>query len=339
MKKIICLLVSMLMVLSLCIPAIAVETETMHTTDLSTEDTELVVIHEKEKNQRIDDLFALRCELSINFDDNKDAILQIDGELAELGVDCIGYGDVLNALGYDAVPSAVIENDDRNTQWTSRRLVSTYRGQHYELQIIEAVPLTTDSCLRRSDGGYLNGKQQITAGVTEIFKTLGVVALGATPIPEIADAITFLDTVVTVGGVVLNTLPATTILKDVPGTGLITFSTHMKIVLVKPYQAADSSQVWLYTGNYVTIEVSSVWEIDSPIGEHGSVGDHAYSNFTNTAFSIYFDDYSIALKNYCSYQANQDFTLDYSIHFIDLYFMGEEKCHEVPHTVGTITIP
>lgn len=339
MKKLISLFVSMLMFLSLCIPVTAINAETVLNPDLSTENTEMYVIHENETNQHIDDLFALRCKLALDFNKNEDAILQIDNQLAELGVEYITQSEFLNTLGYDVLPAAEVGEGDGNTQWTSRRLVSTYRGQHYELQIIEGVPKNGDSILRRSDVSIPITEQQITAGTTEIIKTLGIIAMGVTPIPELVEAATFLDTIITIGDTVATTISPSTIITAVDSVSFLSFSTHMKIILVKPYQAADKSQKWMYTGNYVTYQVSDIWEIDSPMGEHGSVGQHAHMTYTNTVSSVYFDDYSIALQNYYNYKANVDFTNDYGIRFIDLFVFGNEQRHEVPYSTGSIWIP
>lgn len=133
----------MLMFLSLCIPVTAINAETVLNPDLSTENTEMYVIHENETNQHIDDLFALRCKLALDFNKNEDAILQIDNQLAELGVEYITQSEFLNTLGYDVLPAAEVGEGDGNTQWTSRRLVSTYRGQQIKVRngCIQAIML------------------------------------------------------------------------------------------------------------------------------------------------------------------------------------------------------
>lgn len=309
----------------------------IYTTDISAESTKLY-IHDAEKNKRIDDLFALRCELEVNYPENEDMILQIDRQLAELGVEYITQNELYYALGYDVLPAADIVNTDTYAQWTSRRLVSTYRGQHYELQIIEGIPLDENSYLRRTDASPDYRDSQIIAGITEIIVTGGVVALGSTPDPGWNLAVTLLDTTLSIGGVVIDMLHPDTIIEGITGNSTVSLATHMKVVLVKPYGTSDSQQKWLYTGNYITYTVTSTLPVNSEVDEHGSHADHMTSYFQHTLQSAYFDDYSIALQNYTSEQAGVEYTIDHSLIYLELKIFNKNKRFEIPRHIAGIYI-
>lgn len=54
-----------------------------------------VIIHDEETNARIDELFALRSQLELDFEANAEQIEYIDQQLVQLGVEMLTYGEIL----------------------------------------------------------------------------------------------------------------------------------------------------------------------------------------------------------------------------------------------------
>lgn len=141
------------------------------------EDEMDVIVHDQEKNEEINELFALRSQMELDYEANEARINQIDDQLELLGVENISYGEVLDKLGYDAMPLVDFEST-ATTKWTSRRVVVTYNGKQFELQILEGVPVSGSSPLRKNYSNVQYEAKGIIAGVTAVIKLLGVNALG-----------------------------------------------------------------------------------------------------------------------------------------------------------------
>lgn len=308
-------------------------------TELSAESTELIV-HDEENNRLIDELFALRCKLEVNFEENIDTIQQIDCRLAELGVENVSQDELLHSIGYDALPAANLDTSDENTQWTSRRTIVTFRGQHYEIQTFEGIPKNKNSFLRSNKVEVRCEAQRITAGTTEIVGILGITALGAAAIPEFAAAVTLMDIASSVTGALVENLQPTTVIDAVDGIALVSISSHMKIIFVKGYGSPDSYQKLGYAGNYSTCTISTLIVEDSEMGEHGSTAVHdATLNLTTTVQSAYFYDYTIAVQNYYNYynNPNEPYVCEYTVWNITLNLLGQERNFAVPNGIPSVS--
>ena len=303
-------------------------------------DTAELVILDTEREQQINELFALRGKLAINFEENEAAIRDIDALLRQLGVEEISSGELLSKMGGDVLPAANVDTSDPNTLWTSRRSVVTYRGQQYEIQIIDGVPKNGDSGYRIRNLEVQYDGLRITAGVTSILHILGITALGASGVAEFAGAVTLMDVAASVTGTLADNLQPTTVIDAVAGTGFVSFSTHMRAVFVKGYGSSDDYQKLGYVGNFVTYNVSTLLETDSEMGEHGSTAVHEGNlNIESTVQSAYFDDYSIALQNYYNYRnnVNTEYVCDYMVTHVRFRILGKEKSWEVPYGLPMIT--
>jgi hypothetical protein len=308
-----------------------------HAASISADDSE-VIVHDAQKVQQIDELFALRSALSLNFDQNATAIYQIDQQLSQLGVEIISYGDILCKMGCDVDPLATPVSADPNTQWTSRRSVVTYRGQQYELEIIDGVPLNSNSFLRENYLYVEYNDYRIVAGTTGVIETIGVTALGE--LPDVGKLITLFDIAADIGGTIYDAITPTTVIDAVAGSASIFMSTHMRYVFVKGYGSSDSYQKLGYMGNLLTYNIVTVIAQDSEMGEHGSVAiPNVTVNQTMTAQSVYFDDYSVALRNYYNFRnnINEPYVCEYTLQTITLKILGREQIFRIPNHAPSFT--
>lgn len=285
-----------------------------------------VIIFDEEKNRRIDELFAVRSRLELDFEANEEEINSIDMQLAALGVEEISYTELQSILGTDAVPQYEIRPDP-NTQWSSRRLVTTYNGQHYELQIVEGVPLNENSELYSKKGVYRHKKKDISAGSFEVFRETGLEIVGGIPLigPWIARLITVMD--------VLQDINSTsTVIDNLTGETEVRITTHAKFIYAKRYQEPDyGNQATCYMGTYVTYSVDmendATWFVDGV--EHHV--ENVKTIIDEVRVSDDYDDYSEAVKKYHYYRNdNIDYGYDYRISLITVEIFEEEKTFVVP---------
>lgn len=134
MKKILCMyvyLISMVMLFSKNVYA------EENIRDLESKDYKSMV----DETDNIDVLFEIRMNLSNDFDKNGELIIYIDEKLEQLGVEEIGYNELVNKLKRKSmIQSFVALNPSTTVKWTSTRQTTCYRGKMYELQIVRGVP-------------------------------------------------------------------------------------------------------------------------------------------------------------------------------------------------------
>lgn len=304
-------------------------------------DNNLVIVHDQEKNNLIDELFALRCELAIDFEKNQEEIAYIDNQLAQLGVETISYAEVQSKAGADVLPNVEFSSSDPNTQWTSRRTVVTYRGQQYELQTIEGIPLNGNSWLRRNDAEVAFAATDIVAGVTEAIEIVSLTALGMIPgLEELSMGVSLLSMIVDAPSAIMDSLSTTTVLEDVSGSATLSFSTHVKLIYVKGYGSSDSYQKLGYFGNYLYFAMSAITVLDGPVGDHGSLPVHNVELFNSfTAYSAYFNDYTKSVENYVNYRSNNlaNYNPDYIMQYLTLDLFGTRDVYLIPISTPHVT--
>lgn len=302
--------------------------------------SDIVVVHDREKNDRINDLFALRGELELDFETNYELIAQIDQELNQLGVEKVSTVEIQNKLR-DAELNIDFPSIDSTVQWTSRRVVTTYRGQQFELQIYEGIPATTNSTLIDDDGACVYEAKGITAGIANAMKIIaadtmyGLVS-NVSASDNFKTGITVLDAFMSASEIYdgfKNALSTSTVFEDVSGTALMSFSVHMQYIFVKPYETPDyGNQLLSYIGSmtsYTLSTFSSVWiqgEVE-PYTKHIPVTE------TGEAYSPYYDDYSEAAKNHYNYRYNgiTDFHDSYYLKTLTYNIFGTNVTFTVPN--------
>lgn len=83
----------------------------IQTADISADSTDLIMFN-PEREHQINELFAQRSKLEVDFEENADAIQKIDEQLAQLGVEEISHGELLSKMGCDALPAANVDTSD-----------------------------------------------------------------------------------------------------------------------------------------------------------------------------------------------------------------------------------
>ena len=282
------------------------------------EDT--LIIHDQEKNNQIDYLFSLRAQLEVNYEENLAEIQQIDQELFELGVYNISQGELLFQLGYEIMPAVEIEPSD-DINWTSRRVIVTYHGQHYELQIIEGVPTRSTSSLRSNNIFIQNDATGFAAGALNFLKVSLETSIGY--IPVVGDVITFINAAGDVIQGFDEAFDDNTLVDYANSTALVSLTTHMKYIFVKGHGSGDSYQVLCYIGSSVLYQISTLTAVDFLVDgvlhtEHITIYNEGI------AYSNYFDDYTIATKTYSEFRTgvNTNCTYDYTIRRFNIQLLG-----------------
>lgn len=264
--------------------------------DISTENMD-IIIHDSEKNEQINALLKMRSELALDYENNQAKIDQIDLQLQRSGLEDATSREIQNKLGV-AIPAIDIPSTDE-IRWTSRRLVVTYHGQHYELQIYEAIPNSTDSPLLETYAACVYQAKGVKAGIANAAKIVGVDALGGvvdkfSTSEELNVGVSIFNAFSSASEIVegfRDSLSTSTVFDEVSGTAVVSFVVHMRYIFVKRYQAADyGNQALCYIGSSASYQVTStsvVWEM----GDTEPVDTHVVNHFSGTTYSPYYDDY------------------------------------------------
>lgn len=302
-------------------------------------DTEEFFVYDGVRNESIDSLMAERSKLEVNFDENQDEIARIDQLLGQLGVEVLSEAEVANKLG------VVSPNIDTPTidgvRWTSRRQVVVYHGQRYELQIIEAIPNSTDSPLIDDQAACVYEEEGVVAGITNAAKIIAVDTMSGlvdeySTLDELNTGIKVLDAFLSAAEIAegfKEALTDATVFDEVTGTALVSFSVHMRYIFVKPYESLDvGNQVLCYVGNTVTYNItttSAVWDMES--GE--PVAEHIVNQWSATTYSSCFDDLSVPAMHYHNfkYYGIERFYMLYYVDSITFNFFGSDVEFEVPY--------
>lgn len=294
-------------------------------------------VKESEKNNLITQLMLERSKLEVEYSKNRSKIAEIDSQLNSLGVTEVSTFELENRMGIDVSPYYIV-NPTSTTRWTSRRVVTTYRGKQYELQIIEGVPTSADSPLRYDSSRVYYEARGVKAGIAKVLQVLSVSALGAIPEigSELAAGVTVYDAI---KGMVSN-LTTSTLIDKITGTGVVSLTTHMKFVYVKEYGQPDTgNQVLCYQGNSVTYLLSTISVVDTfENGNLKTLHDVSVSRDSSTVSERY-NDYSVPVENFYSYKynGNSNFTYDYTVKSIKIKMLNRTENYKVPSEFANIS--
>ena len=288
-----------------------------------------VIVHDLARNQRIDYLFYLRSQFELDFEENMEEILRIDQELRELGVETLTNEEIVSKMGNTALPMVELPTSP-STNWTSRRVMVTYAGQHYDLQIIEGVPTSTSSSLWIDDGFVSHTAEGFMAGTLNVIDAKLCGATGSIPI--VGDVITVYDAFAEIAETYNNAFSETTIVESATGVALITMKTHMKFIYVKGYGSGDQMQLLSYVGNSVYYLITST--TSKPFMINGELQPkHVTASYEATEESDFYTDYSVPVKTY--YQLRNYVapvvTVDYSFKTLDVYILDKWEEMVVPY--------
>ncbi|MGN0999033.1 MAG: hypothetical protein ACI4PO_05725 [Faecousia sp.] len=311
-------------------------------------DTE-IAIEDAEKNQLIDELFSQRMALEHDYEGNRDRINEIDQQLEQLGVETLRTSEDLSLLCDDGAVPLWEPISTSTIRWTSRKLITTYRGYHYELQIIEGVPLSGDSELRKNYTKVNYRAEGITAGITKAIiasafcyaESTGTSIAAEFVGNKLNQGITLLDMVFEAGEEIKESLSTSTVLDRVEGSAVISFTGHMKYIYVKPYQTTDAAyQGLFYIGNSVSSIITTVSVVDVMINNQLVTYHSVTTRAEDTVRSEYYDDYSQAVANYCDYHYNHNgnFHQDYTVFYMNLDILGSTNNYALPWARHPATI-
>lgn len=294
---------------------------------------EVSFVDGSEKNELIDELFSLRLSLEHDYEKNQAQIEAIDHQLEELGVEFLETAEASDILSRDGVAPAWLPQSTSSVRWTSRNLVTTYAGYQYDIQVIEGVPISGSSPLRKNYADVSYEAEGITAGVTKVLlsSTAGVAAdyiggsfnRGLTLLEIICDSATAIE----------DSLSTSTVIDRVEGVALISFSSHMRYIYVKPYDTPEEEYQGLYYyGNSVSCIVTTASVVDVMV-DGQLVTDHAVeTEATETIQSKYYDDYSHAAAAYwdCNHNYNSAFRQDYIVYAINMTIFQSQNRFDLP---------
>lgn len=298
---------------------------------------DIVIIEDQARHEQIDQLFALRGQYELDFETNQEIIDAIDLQLVALGVEIIPQHIVHEKFGITASPMVNV-GTTYGVQWTSRRAVTNYNGINYELQIIEGVPTSANSPLRRDSASIDYRASGITAGTFNAIKTVGASAVGAIPIVGsiLSAGITAYDAF----SDIQDSLTTNTVIDHVSGVAMISFTTHERYIYAKVQGSSDSDQLLCYTGNRVTYNVSTISVVDEMINGQLHTYHNVDCNITDYSESKYYSSgyFAIAAQNYHTYRflGNVNFTFHYQIQTVTFDIFGLSRTFTAPYAFPLI---
>ena len=328
MKKYLALILVCVMILSSTTYVFAAENDTQNA---------VVIIEDEEKNRQIDQLLSERCELELEYEKNIVQINQIDKQLESLGVEEITMNEVNHKVGQRVMPRYSVSSTS-TTKWTSRRMVVAYANRQFEFQIIEGVPIAQNSPLRNDYTNVQYRKAGFTAGAVDAIKVVGVAALGS--LPEIGAVLSAGITVLDAFNAFISNLTTNTIIERVEGTAVVSFTSHMKYIFVKPNGSADTgNQVLCYVGNIVDYLVTTVSVVDVMVNGVSTPTHGIGVSGQDSSKSKDYSDYSVPARNYYNYVTNGDnnFVYDYQITYVTLSLFGQNSRFAVPSEFPNIS--
>ena len=230
-------------------------------------------------------MYLERAELTRNYEENENRINEIDMELESLGVQEISELEAKNKLteGNELSPYVVLPTSS-TVKWTSYRQQTSYRGQMYEMQIIRAVPKTTNSSLYKTLAVVDHQATSATSNVLKLTKVGASTAVGSIPIIGTA-IVTFYD----VFNTIISGLSTNTVISDVSANYTTGITANYLYVWVKKVgQIDDGNQLLSYIGNYVTVDtniaISDMFEVNGNM-----VASVPSRNFSQTLTSEYYN--------------------------------------------------
>lgn len=291
------------------------------------------VVDNSEQAEQIDNLFSQRSSLEHDYESNRAQIEEIDRQLMSLGVEFLDTEEASDLLSEDGVAPAWLPESTGSVRRTSRKIVVSYHGRPFDMQVLEGVPISDKSPLVKDKAMVSYKADGITAGVTKVI--LSVIG-GATAEyigGNLGIGLTMLDLIRDSSNTLQDSVSTSTVFNNVQGTALISLTAHMKYVYVKPYETPDAKYQGLYYfGNSVSCKITTVTAVHSLVdGE--IVTDHDIAaEVTSTIQSTYYDDLSRAAEAYCDYNYNYNaaFQQDYTNYTMKLTIFNSTKWYDLP---------
>ena len=206
----------------------------------------------------------------------------------------------------------------------------TYAGQHYELQIIEGVPVTTSSGLWIEEGRVSHTAKGFIAGTLNVLDARLEGATGKVPIVgNVISVYSFLADLAETYG---DAFSETTVVESATGVALITMKAHMKYIFVKGYGSSDQMQLLSYVGNSVNTTITTV--VSKPFLIDGELqSKHETKQYVTTDDSDFYTDYSVPARTYYLLRNNVSplVIVDYSFKTLEVEILGHLDELDVPY--------
>lgn len=268
---------------------------------------ELFIIKDEQRVRQIEELYALRSKLSMDYETNKEAIEKVSQQLAALGVEEMTYAEVASKFGITADPQVPVYQDD-TIMWSTYRAINIYAGQFYELQIITGEPrngvvLTPENCdlvsftpiaLKSNYGGTAAALEVLKAAAEETASDLRV----------IGDILSAGITVYELAAACGEAMSPTVSISGATASCSVTMHANEKFIFIKMQGAADSDQVCGYAGNYAQCAVTTTipsWKDTNGDGKVDS-GNIVLTCTDSITGPEYNNAYYIASKNLYDYR-------------------------------------
>lgn len=328
MKKYLAFILACMMIFGCNIQSHAAEIETQNM---------MAIVEDEERNTKIDQLFQVRCGLELEYEKNEVLIDQIDKQLKSLGVEEITVDEVRSKMGQNVMPCVSVSSTSTTT-WTSRRLVVAYANKQYELQIIEGVPTSQSSPLRKDDCEAPYKKSGFVAGAVNAMKVVGVSALGA--VPDIGTTLSVGMTAYDAFKSYMSGITPNTVIENVQGVALVSFTSHMKYIYVKPNGSTDlGNQVLCYAGSMVDYVVTTTSVVDRLVNGVSTPIHNVEAMKQDSSTSKNYSNYTLPAQNYYNYKTNgnSNFVYDYHITYVTLNLFGQNARFTAPSEYPNIS--
>lgn len=287
-------------------------------------DTEEEKVVNSHTIKTIDNLYTLRHELAVNFEENQNKIAEIDARLAELGVDELSAEEIAIKMGIVS-PRVTVPTSSKDS-WTSVRQVTVYNGNRYELQIIRAVPKSSSSTLLGSNLSYDKCSYGFIAGAKNVLKVAASAVIGAVSGDVGTVGITFYDAF---KGLISGLSSASSV-GAVNCSYTTSYSVEQIYVYVKYEGASDNDQVLCYAGDAVSL--ATVIAIPTSVEVNGVLKPAVETNkinykVTSEGYSIYMN---YACRGFYNYNLQYNFQYLYSLGNFNLELINSRISINVP---------
>ncbi len=265
------------------------------------------IISDGLSSTQADELFAIRAQLAQDYENNIAEIEKIDAQLLALGLEIIPGEEVAEKLGVSANP-LMDYTSNSDIRWYSERLIVSWYGQRYEIQVITGTPASLSSSLCTKSSGYRNdssGKAVSLFNALQVLSNNIVTASASELAPQVGATLSVATTLYDILKAYNSSLSPYSASPNGEYSFSISMSTTLRYAFIKYEGQIDSgNQILGYVGNSVEFAVG----INIPYFEevNGSVIPIVIQkNYSDTVESGLFDTHRckwVAAQNFWDYK-------------------------------------
>lgn len=298
-------------------------------------------------DNEVDELYAKRRRLALEFSKNAEQIAEIDKKLAGLGIVEITYDNLMQKLlgkenqisKFNKSENAEIQwkvSSTKTVKWTSERKNMTYNGKEYQLQIVRGVPKSNNSELSGRVHADSLSNSGFRASAKNVIQLVAPEVLGS--LPAVGGTIKTAQTFYDVFHAAISGLQKTTNVGNVECSYTTSLSVEEIYIFVKYRGAADlGNQIPCYIGNSIeydtTVSTSSGIIINGR--HHAKVYDKKYNGTMNAPY--YGSCYSRACINFWNYKQKKGLNEDYRIKYFQKKMISDNKKIQVPSSAPQLS--